>query len=450
VSTVTFTIWYIVVGLLLVTLAMAGSVLKRLPLSTAMLYLVVGLALGPGGAGLITLDAIDGSKLLERLTEIAVIVSLFAAGLKMRLPLNQPRWGVPIRLASISMVITVAMIAAAGVWLLNLPLGVAIVLGAVLAPTDPVLASDVQMEHPADRDRLRFGLTGEAGLNDGTAFPFVMLGLAMMDLHEIGESGWRWVAVDLVWAIVGGLAIGAVCGTVVARLVLYLRKTHKEAVGLDEFLSLGLLATAYGLALLAHSYGFLAAFAAGVAMRQVESHQSSGDPPHEALASAAAEGHKHEVATDPEKAPAYMAAAVLGFNEQLERICEVAIVLLVGGMLTDDYRRSEAIWFVPLLFLLIRPVSVYLGLLGTKLDRTQRGLVAWFGVRGVGSIYYLMYALEHGVSGESAKLLTGLTLSVVAASVVLHGVSVTPLMRLYERTRRGRGGVPSPGTPRES
>ena len=123
-----------------------------------------------------------------------------------------------------------------------MPLGAAILLGGLLAPTDPVLAADVQVEHPGDRDRLRFSLTGEAALNDGSAFPFVMLGLGLLGLHELGAFGWRWLAFDVVWAVRGGLAIGWLLGMLVGRLVLYLRRTHKEAVGLDDFLGLGLIA----------------------------------------------------------------------------------------------------------------------------------------------------------------------------------------------------------------
>ena len=140
------------------------------------------------------------------------------------------------------MTITVGFVALIGVVGFNLPLGAAVLLGAILAPTDPVLASDVQTEHPWDVDCLRFSLTGEAGLNDGTAFPFVMLGLGLLGLHELGEFGWRWLAIDVLWAIVGGLGIGSLLGNLVGRFVLYLRREHKEAIGTDDFLALGLIA----------------------------------------------------------------------------------------------------------------------------------------------------------------------------------------------------------------
>ena len=143
-------------------------------------------------------------------------------------------------------------------------------LGAILAPTDPVLASDVQVANPGDHDRLRFGLTGEGGLNDGTAFPFVMLGLGWLGLHELGEGGWRWWTVDVLWAVAGGLGLGYLLGTLVGRLIIYLRVRHREALGSDEFISLGLIALTYGLALLSLTYGFLAVFAAGLALRRID------------------------------------------------------------------------------------------------------------------------------------------------------------------------------------
>ena len=318
-------IWFVVVGLLFVVMALAGSVLKRLPLSTSMLYLAAGAALGPLGAGLLHVDVYGQSQLWERVTEVAVVVSLFAAGLKLRVPFSDGGWRLPLRLATVSMLITIGLVSLAGVYLMGLSPGAAILLGAILAPTDPVRASDVQVTDPADSDRLRFGLTGEAGLNDGTAFPFVMLGLGLLGLHELGDNGWRWIAIDLLWAVAAGLATGIVLGTLVGRVVLYLRKTHREAVGLDDFLGLGLIAFSYGAALFIHAYGFLAVFAAGLALRRIERKATGHDrPPPEVVSAGAGEDH----ATDPDSAPAYMAQAVLGFSEQLERMAEVAVVVL--------------------------------------------------------------------------------------------------------------------------
>ena len=265
-----FTLACIIVGTLLIAKTLGGSFIARLPLSAAMLYLAVGIAIGPWGWGLLKLDVFKNLLLLERLTEVALLISLFTAGMKLELPLKDKRWRIPVQLATVSMLLTVAAITAVGVWLLNLPVGAAVLLGAILAPTDPVLASDVQMTNPGDRDRLRFGLTGEGGLNDGTAFPLVMLGLGLLGVHELGELQWRWWAVDVLWAVAGGLALGYAMGTAVGRAIIYLRTQRREALGSDEFIALGLIALTYGVALLTLTYGFLAVFAAGLALRRID------------------------------------------------------------------------------------------------------------------------------------------------------------------------------------
>ena len=424
-----FTLWFLLIGVLLIGIALAGTLVKRLPLTTSLLYLGVGVILGPQVLGLLRVDPVTHSGIVERLAEVAVIVSLFTAGLKLRVPVSDPRWLIPLRLAVTSMALTVAMIAAVCVYLLQLPLGVGIVLGAVLAPTDPVLASDVQVEHPFDNNRLRFGLTGEASLNDGTAFPFLMLGLAVLGLDSAPFSAWRWLGVDVVWAVAVGILIGGILGTLVGHFVLYLRRTHKEAVGLDDFLALGLIALAYGAALACHAYGFLAVFAAGLALRRIERLASPPGRHKKAESLASAGVSAEDLATHHEHGPAYMANAVLAFNEQLERIGELAVVVTVGAMLSVSRLDPEMLWFMPLLFLIIRPVSTVLGLAGSELTRREHLLIGWFGIRGIGSVYYLMFAINHGLPTGVAVQVTNLTLMVIALSIVAHGMSVTPLMR---------------------
>jgi NhaP-type Na+/H+ or K+/H+ antiporter len=426
-------LWFLIVGVLLLGIALVGSYVKRLPLSTAMLYLAVGYGLGPQGSGLIEIDLIRQAAFIERVTEVAVIVSLFTAGLKLRIPLRDSRWRHPLRLAFGSMTLTVVAIAVAGVYGMGLSWGAGVLLGAILAPTDPVLASDVQVEHPFDYDPLRFSLTGEAGFNDGTAFPFVMLGLGLLGLHDIGPFGLQWIGVDVVWAIGGALAIGFLLGTAVGQLVLYLRREHREATGLDDFLAMGLIGVCYGIALICHTYGFLAVFAAGLALRRMERRHMHGKADKQPSLNDAAGQRTDELATDPVNAPAVMAEAVLHFNEQLERIGELFVVVMIGAMLSWTLIPSHAAWFLPLLFLVVRPVSVAIGLLGTDAAPYERRFMAWFGIRGIGSLYYLMYAVGHGVAESDAKPLVGLTLSAIAVSTLVHGVSVTPLMRLYSR-----------------
>jgi sodium/hydrogen antiporter len=433
----TRTVWFLIIGALLILMALLGSLVKRLPLSMAMLYLLIGVALGPMGAGMVRVDPVRHAAILEPILEVGVLISLFSAGLKLRAPVSDLRGKLPVRLAVVAMLLSIALLALTGVAVLGLPPGAAVVLAAVLAPTDPVLASDVQVEHPGDQHQVRFALTGEAGLNDGIAFPFVMLGLGLMGLHALGPYGMRWLALDVAWAVAAGVAVGWLLGTAIGRLVLYLRRTLKEAVGLDEFLGLGLLALSYGVALLVHGYGFLAVFTAGVALRRVERKLSGGRPPEELVVSAEPQA-EHQSATDPADAPAYMAWAVLSFNEQLERVVEVGLVLLVGAMLLQSSLSVAAVTLALLLFLVIRPLSVRVALAGAAVAPGHRNLMAWFGIRGVGSVYYLVYVASHGLPGDAARLLADLVLGVVGASIVAHGVSATPLMQLHSGRRSDR------------
>ena len=425
--------WYLVIGALLVLVVLVEPRVRRLPISTAVIYLTLGWSFA--ALSWLRISPLSDPRLWERLSEVAVIISLFSAGLKLRSPLTSKLWRLPVALAFGSMTITVGLITLAAMALFDLPLGAAVILGAVLAPTDPVLASEVQVTHAHDTDRVRFTLTGEAGLNDGTAFPFLVLGLGLLGEHELGAYGWRWFVIDIVWATVGGIAIGAIFGMAVGRFVIYLRQRHREAVGLDDFLALGLIALAYGGALTAYTYGFLAVFSAGLALRAVERHLSPADVPEDVKAIPEAE---NEGADHPEQIPAYMAESVLRFNEQLEHIGELALVLMIGSMLHLQGIPWKAVGFAALIFGLIRPLAVapLASIAGMK--QIQIALVSWFGVRGIGSIYYLFYAVGQGVTDNLAELLTAITLPVIGLSIIVHGITVTPLMDRYQAFNKGK------------
>jgi len=430
-----FAIWALVIGGLMVTMGLIGSIVKRMPIAPSALYLLFGVALGPVGAGLILLDLDDPDHVaaLEIVTEIAVLISLFGVGLRLRVRMSYRIWRLPVQLASVAMLLTIAGVCAVAVGL-GLPLGVAVLAGAILAPTDPVLASDVQMADTEDRDIVRFSLTGEGGLNDGTAFPFVMLGLGLLGHHELGPGLTRWVAVDLIWATVGGLAIGAALGLLASKTILALRMRFHEAVGLESFFTLGLIGVSYGAALSASTYGFLAVFAAGVAMRQVERDENPNTPPDEVLGTLPVKGLE-QVATHEHKAAAYLTQTVSEFSLDVERLAELCVTLLIGAMLTRATFSVPALGCALLLILLIRPLSVYLSTAGMGLRPAQRRLTAWFGIRGIGSLYYLAYSLAHAPDMVQADLLLQITLCTVVVSIVLHGSTATPLMAMYQRVR---------------
>lgn len=421
--------WSLSIGLLLVTMVLAGTLLGRLPLSSAMVYLALGWLLGPDAMNVLRPDPVQHARMLELLAEVALLISLFSVGLQLGVPMRDLRWRLPLRLAFVSMAAMVAMISAIGVWLLELPLGAAVLLGAILAPTDPVLASGVHVEPGSQPDRLGFSLAGEGGLNDGAAFPFVMLGFGLLGMHDMGPAFVRWWGADLLWATLGGAAIGGVLGAAIGRLVVYLRSRHDEAIGLDVFLGLGLVGMAYGIAQLSLASGFLAVFTAGLALQRVRERPKPDTLP---LAGTGSAGHSYlTLATHSHHASATMRATVQSFNEQLEKLAELALVLVVGAMLAYAKPLPAAAWFVPLMLLVLRPLSVAAATVGERLTVPERAMISWFGIRGIGSVFYLLFALRHGVEGRVADTLVSLTLWSVAASIVAHGLTAQPMMHRY-------------------
>ena len=424
--------WYLFAGVLLCAMAIAATLIRRLPLSTAMLYLPIGWALGPHGLNAIPIDLVTHVFAVEQITKAIILVSLFSAGLKMRVRITSRLWLLSLRLAFVSMVITVALIALTGKFLFGLPLGAAILMGGILAPTDPVLASDVQVEDPYQLGALRFGLTSEAGLNDGSAFPFVILGLLLLAKPVQSADLWHWFAVDFVWGTCAGLAVGFGVAALVGNYVLHLRTVHRAAVGLGFFLAPGLIALSYGLGELAHGYGFLSVFTCAVTLRWLEMRSSGPGVPELPLVTADRDA-RFEAAVDPSTAPIFLVELLLQFTDQLEQIGELIVVVLVGALLTPATFIGNNIADLLLLFFLIRPMAVLLGLAGTPLGRVEKGLIAWFGIRGVGSLYYLAYAIQHGLPEPRVGAVANTVLAAIAISVAMHGITVTPLMTWYTR-----------------
>ena len=435
---------------MLVSLTFTMPLLQRLPISAPTVYLAVGLALGPGALGLLSWDVVREAQLFERLTELTVLVSLFTVGLNMRRSLVDRLWLVPLRLATVTMVVTIAAVALVGVTLLDLSPGAAILLGAILAPTDPVLASDVQLHDASDRDELRYGLSGEAGLNDGAAFPFVMLGLGLLGLHPSASDGFpwgdrsfglpAWLVWDVAWAVTAGLAVGGATGWLVGHATLLLQRRPGLSFSLHEFLVLGVIALSYGAAELVHGYGFLSVFAAGYALRYIELRAAGhADDPVE-LPAMVPGGGGHTDLEEPQAAQ-LLAVSLVDFNDKLEHVLMASVVLLVGGVLSASHLTLDVLWLAPLLFLVVRPLAVAIGLAGSPVTAVRRGLIAWFGIRGIGSLYYLTHAIDLDLPTPIAERLTGIVLSLVVVSIVVHGISVAPLMRWYE----GRRGRPEPG-----
>jgi len=393
----------LVIGFLLLFVTLGSGWITRLPLSYALIYLVCGVLLSPYGFSLI--DVRPDAEFLERLTEFVVIISLFSCGLKMSRPLRVWAWNSTVRLIGLLMPITIFAIAAIAHWALGFNWGAAILLGAILAPTDPVLASEVQLSHPHDRDELRFGLTSEGGLNDALAFPFVYFGL-----HWLKDEHWQnwlvqWVMVDVIWAI----AVGIGMGILVARAIVWLDKRIQRVRPADslmeDFVALSIVLLTYSLTELVNGYGFVAVFVAGMVAQF--SYRDSDKK-----------------------------ASQLEFTETIEKLLEVGTILLLGSLLRIEPMLKflpQSLLIAGLLFFVIRPVGTWLSTMGEQYNPIRRILFGWFGIRGVGSLYYLFYSFGSGLEGSVGEQIAWITFMTLVFSVVLHGTTATPLMKWYEQ-----------------
>lgn len=394
---------YAVFGLVALGMALLPRLLHKRPLSFPMIYVGAGWALGSLPLSLPRIDPLESNAPTLRLTEIGVIVALFGVGLKISRPLSHHHWAPTWRLLGITMPLTIAGVALLGSWLLGLGAATAVLLGAVLAPTDPVLASDVQTPSPQHRGGdVRFALTSEAGLNDALAFPFTMAAIAMLEMGS-APSEWfvGWLATDVLYRIAVGLAAGLLAGRALRTIVFRIPIANRRLAETGE----GLMALAgtfltYGLTELAEGYGFLAVFVAAQNLRISER-----------------DADYHDVIHD--------------FAEQTERLVNGVILVLLGAAIADGLLEPVTPAMVAIslaLVLLIRPLAGAMALGGV---RRSSWITAFYGIRGVGSLFYLAYALQ-GHDFERAEELWAVVALTVLLSIVIHGTSAGPVMRQYD------------------
>jgi len=406
----------LLLGVVLLAMCLLELHVTRLPMSPAIVYLAVGWVAGWMVQAKVTTPptAPERADMLVVITEIPVLISLFAVGLQLRVPWTFKGWRVAAILASATMVATIALATLAGVWLMpGLGWAGALLLAGILAPTDPVLASEVQIRSRIDRDAGRVALTAEGGLNDGTALPVVMLALGLLGIGELGRHGLHWLWHDLLWPIAGGALLGWAFGRGLGKLIhRLLRGGH--GLGWDELLYLGIITVAYGLSRLTETSSFLFVFAVALGLFKRSPRAAAS------LAHAGVE-------------PDELSDRLLAFGHRCGRLVEVVMVLLLGFAMPWVHWRGEPLAYAALLLVVIRPLSVFLTL--PRLPKTQRRIVAWFGIRGVGSLFYLALVLDSGLQADLATALVNATLPAIALSVLLHGVSATPLMALYRKRR---------------
>jgi sodium/hydrogen antiporter len=397
-----------VAGLLFVGIAVFAAIgalshERERAFSASLVYLAMGVAaaLAIEVIGLDWIDPLDDAEVIERIAELAVIIALFGTGLKLDRPVDWASWSGVARLLIVAMPLTIAGVVAFGTGAMGLSLGAAITLGAILAPTDPVLAGDIGVGPPGDEHEHEpnFSITGEAGLNDGLAFPFLFLGLFTLDP---GGTSWLgdWLVADVVYAVAAGVAIGAGIGYGTAALAVWLKERDLFAQAFDAWLAIPVVLVIYGLTELAGAYGFIAAFVGGVAFRRYE------------------QGHEYN-------------RRVHEGAEVTEKFGELAAVLLLGSMLSIAGLGAPELtgWLlIPVLLLLIRPAAVAASFAGARLPGGERAFVAWFGVRGVGSLYYAAVAVGSGyLTGAEAEIVAWTAIATIVVSIVVHGITASPL-----------------------
>lgn len=393
-------------GALVILVSWAPKGLQRAPLSLAILCVGIGVAVFSLDWLSFDPDPRTWDTVTERMAELVVIVSLMGAGLKLDRRLGWKAWGPTWRLLAIAMPLTIALVAWLGVGALGFSLPMALLLGASLAPTDPVLAADVQTGPPrsGENSEVRFHLTAEAGLNDALAFPFVNLAIvAAAGGLALGPQLAEWALVDVVWKLAAGLGMGVLVGRALGWLMFSGRPNALAGVA-DGLVALGATLLAYGLTEVVHGYGFLAVFVAALTIRNAERDHAYHQELHD-------------------------------FAEQVEKLLMLLLLVLFGGAIANGLFAALT-WTDGLvalaILLLVRPVAGYLSLIGAPLRRREKAAIAFFGIRGIGTVYYVAYGLNHGDFGSSERLWAVVGL-VILGSIVLHGVSSTPLLRLAER-----------------
>ncbi|MEJ8801338.1 cation:proton antiporter [Pontibacter sp. H249] len=407
----TYIIVITLVGLAALSMAWVPALLKRTFVSYPMVFMLVGMLVYLLPFNLPQPDPIWREEYVVRLTELIVIISLMGSGLKIRRKVSWKNWQVPIRLISITMLLCIASLALLGWGILGLTAAGAILLGAVLAPTDPVLAEQVQVGPPDEKeeDDVRFSLTAEAGLNDGMAFPFTWLAVVIAVAASAEGTSWlgEWLWRDVLYRVVAGFGMGYLLGRILAYLIFQLPRKSKFPKAEDAFLALSATLVSYGLTELVHGYGFIAVFVTAMTLSAYEPDDKYHTEMHD-------------------------------FVTQVEQILMVILLLLFGGSLIQGL-LNYLTWsgaLVGLLFLfVIRPLAGLMGMIGVKMPIHEKMAISFFGIRGIGSFFYLSFALDK-INFVDAEELWSVVGFIVMVSIIIHGFTATKAMGYLDRRRK--------------
>jgi NhaP-type Na+/H+ or K+/H+ antiporter len=377
--------------------------LTRRPAHAAVVALAVGAFLGPLGLHLLRPQLLEDGAPLETISEIALLTCLFCLGLRLRMPIEWHTWRIPLRLSTLTTLATVALAAAAAHLMFDMTLAESLLLGAVIAPTDSILAADAGSATEAEQESPAFILAAESGVNNGLAAVLVLLVLGMMGLSDSDSAALSSISLVAIWAVAGGIVAGALIGAGIARWIKLL-DPERQADFLEEAMVFATAALAYGAAMAIRTDGFLAVFAAGVAL-----------------------SHGGRLRRPSRNRP--LMPRVLRIAGRIERYSWLVICVLLGALVGGIEYRWWMLAFAVVLILVIRPFAVRLGLGGVSMPEAQWRGVAWFTARGVASLYCLAFSVNHGLSAPYARQLAGVTLVVVVTSIIASGISGLPMRR---------------------
>ncbi|CAK9885167.1 MAG: Na(+)/H(+) antiporter NhaH [Candidatus Erwinia impunctatus] len=443
-----FYCWTAIIGLVLLLMSLASGWINRGPVTVFTLYLVIGIICGPWILDLLQIDIAVQAGLTADITSIAMAASLFITGLKLRIPFRASGWRVGLRLAFPAMLLTVAATTLAAHYLTALSWPLALAFAAIVAPTDPVLASLISVNDASDSDQLRVSLSSEAGMNDGSALPLLLLAV-MFYFSPEGPSAMsllHWFSVDVLWALLGGTTVGYLIGRFIGQYATHLRLTQQDAAP-NDLLALSLIALSFACAQAIEASGFLAAFAAGVGLRRAEIRvirlQPASDfsdtdnrPPAEVLVNPHI---RHEdTAPNAARSIGLVVGDALSFGDTIERLFAAAIIITLGITLAAHW-NSTGLLLALLLFVVIRPLAVWIATAGCQLATSQRLLLGWLGIRGIGSINYIAFAYMLGLTGSEMTKMSDMAFTLIVASVVVHGITVTPLLNWRYRVQQIHG-----------
>lgn len=402
----TYNVLLLIISLAFLGVSFLPKMLKNSLLSIPIVFVGIGILVFQFPLQIDLSNPEKYNHLILRATEISVIISLMGTGLKIDKPLNYKNWKLTIIFLVISMLLGIIVTTILGIYY-GFSLPIALLIASSLAPTDPVLASDVQVGPPGkgNEDNVRFTLTSEAGLNDGFAFPFVNLAILIYSSKHIEESLISWFSNDLLYKLSMGCLLGYLCGKFFGRF-LYKVTNKTRAINIEEeaFIILAITFFTYSITEIIHGYGFLSVFITSILIRDSQRESQINETLHI-------------------------------FSDQTERMMLVTILIFFGGFISQglfNYLTWYDLTFSSLLVFVVRPLTGFVALINSKISNFEKLCISFFGIRGLGSIYYIAYAISKEPDLPTQRIWSVICFTVLL-SIIIHGISVSSVFKYLDK-----------------